>query len=200
MTPLRTPGVTEPPMRILIIEDERKVAPFLKEGLQAEPSSADVATDGTEGSFLAGTEQCDAIILDAMLLKKEGFEVVNEIRTAWARFPVLKLTAKSNVGDRVNRSPSSYRVIPLPSSCSDPTPRSMSVSNSHITILVQRTEGRTERRTTLDCCQGHLFTLYSSSWSPCCCSSMCMRCMSRCANGATIIPTTTRNRMPEKSE
>jgi len=54
-------------MRILVIEDERKVAQFLKKGLQAESYSVDVAHDGVEGSFLARTEQYDAIVLDLML-------------------------------------------------------------------------------------------------------------------------------------
>ena len=88
-------------MRILVIEDERKVAQFLKKGLQAESYSVDVAHDGVEGSFLARTEQYDAIILDLMLPKKNGFDVVKEIRSEGVRCPVLMLTAKSDVSDRV---------------------------------------------------------------------------------------------------
>lgn len=88
-------------MRILVIEDERKVAQFLKKGLQAESYSVDLAHDGQEGSFLARTEQYDAIILDVMLPKKNGFEVLKEIRSEGIRCPVLMLTAKSEVDDRV---------------------------------------------------------------------------------------------------
>jgi heavy metal response regulator len=88
-------------MRILVVEDERKVGQFLKKGLQAESYSVDLAQDGAEGSFLARTEPYDAIILDVMLPKKNGFEVLKEIRAEGVRCPVLMLTAKSEVGDRV---------------------------------------------------------------------------------------------------
>ena len=88
-------------MRILIVEDEHKVAQFLKKGLQAESYSVDVAHDGLRGSFLARTEPYDAIILDVMLPKQNGFDVLKEIRAEGIRCPVLMLTAKSEVGDRV---------------------------------------------------------------------------------------------------
>ena len=88
-------------MRILIIEDERKVAQFLKKGLQAESYTVDCAYDGSEGSFLARTEGYDAIILDVMLPKKSGFDVLKEIRSEGVRCPVLMLTAKSELDDRV---------------------------------------------------------------------------------------------------
>jgi heavy metal response regulator len=88
-------------MRILIVEDEKKVAQFLKKGFQAESFSVDIAADGERGSFLARTEPYDAIILDVMLPKKNGIEVLQEIRRAKVTTPVLMLSAKSDLEDRV---------------------------------------------------------------------------------------------------
>jgi heavy metal response regulator len=88
-------------MRILIVEDERKVAQFLKKGLQAESYSVDTAPDGERGSLLARSESYDLIILDVMLPRKDGFEVLREIRGARIATPVLMLTAKSDLDDRV---------------------------------------------------------------------------------------------------
>jgi heavy metal response regulator len=88
-------------MRILIVEDEKKVALFLKKGFQAESFSVDIAADGERGSFLARTEPYDAIILDVMLPRKNGIEVLQEIRRAKVTTPVLMLTVKSDLEDRV---------------------------------------------------------------------------------------------------
>jgi heavy metal response regulator len=89
-------------MRILIIEDEAKVAQFLKKGFQAESFSVDIAEDGQKGSFLARGEPYDVIILDIMLPKKNGIEVLKEIRKDNVSTPILMLTAKSDLEDRVN--------------------------------------------------------------------------------------------------
>jgi heavy metal response regulator len=88
-------------MRVLIIEDEHKVAQFLKKGFQAESFSVDVASDGDQGSFLARTESYDVIILDIMLPKKSGIQVLREIRSEKIATPVLVLSAKSELEDRV---------------------------------------------------------------------------------------------------
>lgn len=88
-------------MRILIVEDERKVSEFLKKGFQAEAFSVDVAEDGDHGSRLARAESYDAIILDVMLPRKDGMQVLREIREAKINTPVLMLTAKSDLEDRV---------------------------------------------------------------------------------------------------
>jgi heavy metal response regulator len=88
-------------MRILIIEDERKVSQFLKKGFLSEAYSVDIATDGEHGSYLARTEPYDAIILDIMLPKKDGIEVLQEIRQAKITTPVVILSAKHEVEDRV---------------------------------------------------------------------------------------------------
>jgi len=88
-------------MRILIIEDEAKVSQFLKKGFQAESFSVDIAEDGQRGSFLARAEPYDVIILDVMLPKKNGIEVLKEIRKDKVTTPVLMLTVKSDLEDRV---------------------------------------------------------------------------------------------------
>ena len=88
-------------MRILVVEDERKVAQFLKKGFQAESYSVDVAADGEQGSFLARSESYDVIILDIMLPKKSGVQVLREIRAEKIATPVLILSARSELEDRV---------------------------------------------------------------------------------------------------
>jgi two-component system, OmpR family, response regulator len=88
-------------MRILIVEDEKRVYEFLKKGFLSELFSVDVATDGARGSLLARTEPYDAIILDIMLPKKDGIEVLREIRQANITTPILILSARSDVDDRV---------------------------------------------------------------------------------------------------
>lgn len=88
-------------MRILIIEDEKKVAQFLKKGFQAESFSVDIATDGVQGSSFARSGPYDAIILDVMLPKKDGITVLKELRESRVDSPVLMLTVKSDLEDRV---------------------------------------------------------------------------------------------------
>jgi len=88
-------------MRLLIIEDEKRVLQFLKKGFQAEAFSVDVAVDGQEGSRLACTGEYDAIILDIMLPRKNGIQVLQEIRQAKVATPILILSAKGDVEDRV---------------------------------------------------------------------------------------------------
>jgi len=88
-------------MRILLIEDEKKVARFIQQGLEEEMYSVDVAYDGEQGAFLAMSEDYDLIILDIMLPKKDGIEVLSEIRQRKNTAPVLILSAKSSVEDKV---------------------------------------------------------------------------------------------------
>ena len=88
-------------MRILIIEDETKLAQFLRKGFEAESMAVDTAGDGEEGSVLAQQDLYDAIVLDLMLPKKDGIEVLKEIRKAGVATPVLILSALGEVDDRV---------------------------------------------------------------------------------------------------
>ena len=88
-------------MRILLVEDEKKVASFIKKGLEEEYHSVDVAFDGKNGLHLALTGEHDLIILDIMLPYKDGFSVLKEIRKEKISTPVLFLTAKDTVSDKV---------------------------------------------------------------------------------------------------
>jgi len=90
-----------PSMHILIVEDEKKVAQFLQKGFQAESFTVDVANDGLNGLRLARTETYDAIILDVMLPGKSGIEILTLLRQAKITTPVLMLSAKSDIEDRV---------------------------------------------------------------------------------------------------
>jgi len=88
-------------MRILVIEDEKKVARFLEQGLREEKYSVDVAYDGEEGVKRALSEAYDLIITDVMMPKKSGIEVIKEIRAAKRTMPILCLTAKTEIGEKV---------------------------------------------------------------------------------------------------
>ena len=88
-------------MRILVIEDEKKVANFIKKGLEEEHYAVDTAYDGEEGLYLAEANEYDLIVLDLMIPKIEGLEVLKKIRGKKNNTPVLVLTAKNTVEDIV---------------------------------------------------------------------------------------------------
>ena len=88
-------------MRILVVEDEKKVEGFIKKGLLEESYAVDVAYDGVEGEYLASTNDYDVIILDIMLPKKSGVDVVRDLRNKEIKTPVLLLTARDTVDDKV---------------------------------------------------------------------------------------------------
>lgn len=88
-------------MRILIVEDEKALANNLRRGLSEEGYSVDVAYDGEEGGFMAETEPYDLIILDIMLPKKDGIAVLKNLRKEGIKTPVLMLTAKDAVSDKI---------------------------------------------------------------------------------------------------
>uniref|UniRef100_UPI003D8188E4 response regulator n=1 Tax=Trichloromonas sp. TaxID=3069249 RepID=UPI003D8188E4 len=89
-------------MKILVVEDEKKVASFIKRGLEEENFTVDVAYDGEEGRYMAETNQYDLILMDVMLPKKDGLTVVRELREKDIAVPVLCLTAKDTVDDIVS--------------------------------------------------------------------------------------------------
>ena len=89
-------------MRILIVEDENKVARALKQGLEAECYDVAVASTGEEGFFRANSEQFDLIVLDVMLPGRDGFEILHTLRKSGSRMPILMLTARDAVEDRVS--------------------------------------------------------------------------------------------------
>jgi len=88
-------------MRILVIEDEQKVANFIKRGLKEEGYSVDVAYDGEEGYLLAKDNEYDVIILDIMLPKMDGITLCKKLRAEKIFTPILMLTAKDSVKDKV---------------------------------------------------------------------------------------------------
>jgi DNA-binding response OmpR family regulator len=88
-------------MRVLIIEDERGMAELLKKGLEEENHRVALAFDGLEGLELAKTYEFDAIVLDLMLPRVDGFEVARRLRHAGNQTPILMLTARDAVPDIV---------------------------------------------------------------------------------------------------
>ncbi len=88
-------------MRLLLIEDEPGVAAFVQRGLREASYAVDVSNNGTEGLNLARRENYDLIILDLMLPGKDGFAVLRELRDRGIQTPVICLTARDTVDDRV---------------------------------------------------------------------------------------------------
>ncbi len=88
-------------MRILIADDARKVAEQVRQGLVAEGYVVDVASDGDEALWLAETNPYDALVLDVMMPGKDGFTVVRQLRRKQVTTPVIFLTARNEVEDRV---------------------------------------------------------------------------------------------------
>lgn len=88
-------------MRVLIVEDELRMAGLLRRGLVAEGLSADVAGTGEDALWMAQSHDYDAIVLDVMLPGINGFETCRRLRTSGVWAPVLMLTARNSVEDRV---------------------------------------------------------------------------------------------------
>ena len=88
-------------MRIVLIEDEKKTAAFISKGLEEEGYTVDVASDGEAGLQLALATHFDLLLIDVMLPKKDGWAVVEELRRQGAHTPILFLTARDSVPDRV---------------------------------------------------------------------------------------------------
>jgi heavy metal response regulator len=89
------------PVRILVVEDEKKVASFIKKGLEEEGYAVDVAADGEEGLAMALTGVHDLIILDIRLPKMDGLRVLQELRRDSVSVPVLLLTVRATIEDKV---------------------------------------------------------------------------------------------------
>jgi len=88
-------------VRVLIVEDHLRTSRYLQKGLKEHLISSDVANDGQEGLFLAMNHSYDVIILDVMLPKLDGWSLIKAIRANHPFLPILFLTAKDNVADRV---------------------------------------------------------------------------------------------------
>jgi len=88
-------------MRVLIVEDERKISAYVKRGLEEQGYAVDVAYTGREALDWAAAAPYDAIILDVLLPEKDGFTVCRELRERGLRTPIIMLTARDSVDDRV---------------------------------------------------------------------------------------------------
>ncbi len=88
-------------MRILVLEDEHIIATSLKIGLEQESYAVDLAFDGDEGLHLASTEEYDLILMDRLLPGMDGIEIVKQLREQKIHTPILMLTAKGQIVDRV---------------------------------------------------------------------------------------------------
>ncbi len=88
-------------MRLLVVEDEHKVASFLKRGLEEAGYVVDVAHTGADGEYLAALNSYDALILDCLLPDKDGRQVCRDLRVKGSATPALLLTAKDTVADKI---------------------------------------------------------------------------------------------------
>ena len=88
-------------MHILVVEDDHKVASFIRKGLTEEGYIVDVATDGEEGSLKASVGEYDIIVLDVMLPERSGYELARELRREGSTTPVIMLTARDSTEDIV---------------------------------------------------------------------------------------------------
>jgi len=88
-------------MKILAVEDEKKIADFLKKSLKEEGFVVDIAEDGEQGVYMARINQYDMIILDNLLPKKNGLEVCKELREKGKTMPILMLSVKSDTNTKV---------------------------------------------------------------------------------------------------
>ena len=89
-------------MRILIVEDEIKTANYLKKGLMEHSFTVDIVSDGEDGLHLASTESYNLIVLDVMLPKRSGLSIIKELRAAGNEVPIIFLSARDTVHDRVH--------------------------------------------------------------------------------------------------
>lgn len=88
-------------MRALLIEDDRRIAGFVGKGLRENSYAVDVANDGEEATYMASLNPYDIFILDVNLPKKNGFEVCSELRQSGVSNPILMLTARDAIEDRI---------------------------------------------------------------------------------------------------
>ena len=88
-------------MRILLVEDEHGIARAIKKGLEQENYAVDVAYDGAGGYDLAISEEYDCVVLDVMLPEMNGFEIAQKLRSENIHVPILMLTARGELGDKI---------------------------------------------------------------------------------------------------
>jgi len=89
-------------MRVLVVEDDAQVASFIRRGLREQQYTVDLASDGEEALYLAGVGEYDAIVLDWRLPKRNGLEVLQALRADRSTVPILMLTARDDLQDKVS--------------------------------------------------------------------------------------------------
>jgi DNA-binding response OmpR family regulator len=124
-------------MRILVVEDERAIASFIKEGLESDQYAVDVAWDGEQAQSLLGGAEYDLVILDLVLPKVDGYQVLNHIRTQRPSLPVLILSGRAGVDDRV-------KGLDLGADDYLPKPFSYSELSARVRALLRRSPDRGE--------------------------------------------------------
>src|SRR6202162_6636549 len=87
-------------VRILVVEDEQKLAKALREGLEGDHHAVTVANTGEDGFYLASAQRFELLILDVMLPGRDGFEILTTLRQRGVKTPVLLLTARDAIDDR----------------------------------------------------------------------------------------------------
>ena len=123
-------------MKLLVIEDETKIASLLKKGLQEQGFEVDISADGEDGLERATTTPYDAIVIDIMLPKRDGLSVLKTLRTRKVTAPVMIITARGDVNERVeglNLGADDYMAKPF----------SMDEVVARIRALVRRVTGET---------------------------------------------------------
>lgn len=103
-------------MKVLLVEDEAKIAAFTRKGLEAEGFVCDHCADGEDGFIAASTQPYDVIVLDIMLPGRDGLDVLRALRSRGINTPVLLLTARGDLEDRVegfNRGADDYLIKPF---------------------------------------------------------------------------------------
>ncbi len=123
-------------MKLLVIEDEAKIASLLKKGLQEQGFQVDISADGEDGLERATTTPYDAIVIDIMLPKRDGLSVLKTLRTRKVTAPVMIITARGDVNERVeglNLGADDYMAKPF----------SMDEVVARIRALVRRVTGET---------------------------------------------------------
>ncbi len=89
-------------MRILLVEDDSRIAAFVAKGLRENSYAVDIASDGEEATYMAAISSYDLFVLDVNIPKKDGFEVCRELREKGVSSPILMLTARDAIDDRIS--------------------------------------------------------------------------------------------------
>jgi len=130
-------------MRILVVEDEVKIAQFIKRGLKEEGYAVDIAADGEEGHFMLSSNEYDVIILDLMLPKIDGLTLCRELRKSGNSTPIIMLTAKDTVKDKVKG---------LDSGADDYLPKPFAFEEllARVRVVLRKKDGRVQTQLKVD--------------------------------------------------